>query len=103
MKYADRRKILSNIMQENSSRDWDILDTSFVERYIQETGVSFDPMPYGAPKCRTLGEDLSRMERERRVKRTVTPLPGLGMGFPKWVYSYKLTPWEILGDEDGTD
>lgn len=73
----------------------DVLDRYFVEDYAEATGVKTSPMPYGADKCKTLGQDLSYMYRIGRLSRSTTGLWNMaGMGFPRWVYTYKLKNWK---------
>lgn len=70
----------------------DVLNRDFVDHYVEKTGASFYAMPYGAAKCPSLGSTLSRMEREGALIRHRTGLEGMGgMGFPKWVWTYRLT------------
>lgn len=69
----------------------DVCDANFVDAYIRVTKCSFEPLLYGAHRCRQLGRDLSHMAKAHRLNRYRT---GLGymrsMGFPSWVWSYYL-------------
>lgn len=70
----------------------DILDRYFVDAYVEHTGALCAVMPFGANKCKLLSQDLRRMQWHRRLTRTRTGIEGLaGMGFPRWVYTYKLS------------
>jgi len=77
--------------------DWqntrvDVLDRWFVERYTQATNAPFLAMPYGADKCPMLGKDLGHMYELGFLSRSATGIQGMGgMGFPAWVWTYKLT------------
>lgn len=70
-----------------------VLDSAFVGAYIDFTGAPFDLQPFGADKCPQLGRDLSALYKAGKLSRYATGLgPGdASMGFPKWVYSYRLT------------
>lgn len=71
--------------------NWDVLNAYFVVDYIEATDAKFDPMPYGAAKCAMLGRDLSELAARGMLQRYRTGIEGMaGMGFPKWVWSYKL-------------
>lgn len=78
----------------------DVLDTNFVCDYIDATNAPCAIMPYGAPKCSQLGRDLSEMHAAGILTRYATGLQGMaGMGFPRWVYVYRLAK---LKDLDAT-
>lgn len=69
----------------------DVLDRDFVDDYVAATGARVKVMPYGADKCPQLGCDLSWMAARGRLLRSRTGICGLaGMGFPKWVWTYRL-------------
>ena len=71
----------------------DVLNTDFVCDYIEATNARCAIMPYGAPKCSQLGEDLTKMFRQGMLTRSKTGLEGMaGMGFPRWVYTYYAKP-----------
>jgi hypothetical protein len=75
-----------------SGPEVDVLDLDFVVAYIDAHNARFGPMPVGAPKCPQLGRDLGWMCRLDRLSRVATGLaPGdASMGFPRWVYTYRL-------------
>ncbi len=86
MQYINRRAELSGYRE-----GWDVLNAYFVVDYIEATNAKFDPMPYGAHKCAQLGRDLSELAARGMLQRHRTGIEGMaGMGFPKWVWSYKL-------------
>ncbi|WOI47704.1 hypothetical protein [Acidovorax sp. BLS4] len=69
----------------------DVLNREFVDAYAEATGAPVQVMPYGADKCRQLGRDLSWMAAQGRLLRCRTGLCGMaGMGFPRWVWTYRL-------------
>lgn len=69
----------------------DILDRYFVDGYVAASNAKVRVMPYGADKCTSLSNDLLRMFREGSLSRNTTGIEGMaGMGFPTWVYVYKL-------------
>ncbi|WP_323016431.1 hypothetical protein [Castellaniella sp.] len=69
----------------------DVLDKHFFDAYIEATGAKCSIMIYGADKCQQLGRDLSGMHKMGRLTRHATGLEGMaGMGFPRWVYVYRL-------------
>lgn len=73
--------------------DWiDILNASFVEHYLEASGVKFYAMPYGAHKCPSLSRDLKAMCDAGTLVRTQTSIDGdmRRIGFPPWVWQYRL-------------
>lgn len=88
MKRAERLKWLKAYIKRNPSAD--ILNAKFVEDYINATRANFIAMKYGAFKCSQLSRDLSNMYSQGILTRARIGLPGLGQGFPKWVYLYKV-------------
>jgi hypothetical protein len=77
-------------MHEHASVD--ILNQQFVDDYLTATGAVHSVMMYGAHKCPSLARDLSAMALKGFLNRSRVGLPGMsGEGFPKWVYSYRLT------------
>lgn len=69
----------------------DVLSKEFVDYFSEKTGAKIYFMPYGANKCPKLGSVLSEMYKDRILIRHATGIPGMcGMGFPKWIYRYRL-------------
>ncbi len=69
----------------------DILNSDFVNDYVDATGARVAHQPYGAPKCPQLARDLLAMKKAYRLKRSRVGVEGMGgMGFPTWVWSYRL-------------
>lgn len=69
----------------------DILDSDFVIAYAEHCNAKVMIYFYGAPGCPQLGRDLSAMHKAGILERTAIGLHGMaGMGFPRWVYVYKL-------------
>lgn len=92
MKPKERYEWISKYLKENHNESIDILYASFVHKYSEATGAKVSVMPYGADKCPQLGHDLSTMYKLGILKRVRTGLSdGMScMGFPKWVYTYRL-------------
>lgn len=69
----------------------DVLNSDFVDAYIEATSAKFRHTAWGAYKCPTLGKDLAHMARCGALKRGRI---GLGSnwqpGFPKWVWAYSV-------------
>lgn len=79
----------------------DVLTSEFVWAYLEAfPTVKAKVQFYGAPKCPTLGSDLSRMFRAGTLERSHVGLgPGsVSEGFPPWVWSYSLAKhlWSTL-------
>ncbi|SEA29288.1 hypothetical protein [Marinobacterium iners] len=70
----------------------DILDSDFVYAYAEHFNPKVGIQPFGAPKCPQLSRDLGAMNKLRYLKRIPIGIAdGLSyMGFPKWVYSYRI-------------
>jgi hypothetical protein len=71
-----------------------VLYSDFVWDYIEATNARCGVHFFGAPTCPQLGRDLGALYRAGRLTRYATGLPrgDAAMGFPKWVYSYRLPP-----------
>jgi hypothetical protein len=69
-----------------------VLDSNFVDWYIEKTDAKFGIQFFGAFSCPQLGRDLGAMYKAGLLdRRTAGLAPGdAAMGFPKWVYSYYL-------------
>ena len=68
----------------------DGLNSDFVNAYIDATGASFKPTNYGAHKCPQMGRDLAKMAEDGILTKSRVGINGMGMGFPTWVFSYRL-------------
>jgi len=89
---AERWTVLLKLVEREQRLD--VLNRYAVDEYVEATGADFDVMPYGANKCPLMGRDLSAMARSpaRLLERHRTGIEGMaGMGFPRWVWSYRLT------------
>ena len=74
----------------------DVLDSNFVDTYIDKFKVEYKGVMYGAMKCKNLSTILLRMYNDRIVTRDVIGLSGEIAGFPKWVYCYCLRKgWDV--------
>lgn len=71
----------------------DVLDSAFVCSYADATGAKSTLQFFGAPKCPQLGRDLGHLFKIGVLSRSATGLSAgdAAMGFPKWVWSYKLS------------
>lgn len=93
MKKSERFDWIENYLKGKPEYDdsVNILEQKFSDMYLDATGVDFDPMMYGAHKCKQLGKDLADMHKAGRLERVRRGINGMGgMGFPKWVYVYSL-------------
>jgi hypothetical protein len=72
----------------------DVTHAYFVRAYIENCKPPrIGWMPYGAHKVPQLGRDLSEMHKRGLLSRYVAGLGDMrSMGFPSWVYVYRLTP-----------
>lgn len=88
----ERRTWILEYLRLNASPAVDVLDSDFVDAYIEATGVSFTPTSIGAHRCSALGSDLSQLFAEGKLDRYTVSLKGDAWmpGFPRWVYSYEL-------------
>lgn len=75
----------------------DVLNSDFVDDYIEATHAKFRPSCWGAHICPMLGSDLAHMARVGALKRFTV---GLGAnwqpGFPRWVWTYEVGPASYL-------
>ena len=95
MKPTDRydwiEKYLRQHGTDSAPASVDVLNRYFVDDYVTATGATALVMPFGANRCVQLGRDLSAMHTLGLLRRYTSGLEGLsGMGFPRWVYSYRL-------------
>lgn len=93
MKPAARREWLESFFRRHENRSGvDILNADFVDEYAEETGAPVLHTPYGANRCPTLNRDLKAMFDDMVLKRDRVGIPYdmRGMGFPLWVWSYKI-------------
>lgn len=69
----------------------EVLDSTFVDAYIEATNARFYEQAWGAHKCPQLGRDLSAMHKAGKLKRFRIGLGGSWQpGFPTWVWSYEI-------------
>lgn len=71
----------------------DVLNADFVERYANATGARIKRAMWGSGWCSLLSDDLRRMYKARLLQRVAVGLSSGAWqpGFPKWVYSYRLS------------
>lgn len=68
-----------------------VVDAYFVEAYLHATRAPFEFRHYGAHGCRQLGRDLSKMHAAGTLVRRRVGLGDMhSMGFPAWVWDYRL-------------
>lgn len=93
-KVLDKQKRFDYLLQlVLRERDLDVLNRYAVDDYVKHTGADFQVMFYGANKCKLMGRDLSAMCKLGYLRRYACGLQGMaGMGFPRWVWSYKMEP-----------
>jgi hypothetical protein len=78
--------------KERRSHYVDTLCADFVDAYIEYSEVSFKPMVLGAHRCDQLAADLKKLCDQGYLQRHASGVQGMsGMGFPKWIWSYRLT------------
>jgi len=70
----------------------DMLNTDFVVSYAEAFGAALKWQTLGAPKCRELSAALGNLHWWRWIDRFTSGIGDgySGMGFPKWIYSYKM-------------
>lgn len=69
----------------------DILNSDFVDGYLEQFKPTFQPMTIGAHKCQQLRRDLSEMADFGFLKRGTIGVGGNWQpGFPKWVRCYSV-------------
>lgn len=92
MKPAEREQWILNWMRQRPREHVDVLNAEFVDAFIEATGCKFVPQFFGAAKCPQLGRDLGRLHARGLLRRTACGLPSgdASMGFPRWVWSYRL-------------
>lgn len=93
MRPAERQRWIENRLREGGPyAAANVLDAELVFSYVEATGADCDLMPFGAPRCRQLGRDLAALFAAGRLTRSTVGLAAgdAAMGFPKWVYSYRL-------------
>ncbi len=78
----------------NQTGGVDILNSFFVDAYIEKFNPPHRITFYGANKCPQLGRLLGAMYRKGLLKRFRVSISGQGYGFPKWVYTYEIPIWK---------
>jgi hypothetical protein len=88
----DRQQWILNYMRKNPSVAVNILDAEFVTSFIEATGERFVPNFFGSAQCKALSRDLGALFKQSMLRRNAFGLPygDAAMGFPKWVYMYRL-------------
>lgn len=70
----------------------DILDRYFSDEYIYLFNPKVDWTTFGASYVRLLAQDLAEMSKRGYLRRHRSGIEGMGCGWPKWVWSYRLGP-----------
>lgn len=87
---AQRRIVLLRLAQREHTLD--VVNRYAVDDYAAQTGAPVMVMPFGANKCPMMGRDLGAMFKDGLLCRHASGLWNMaGMGFPRWVWSYRLT------------
>lgn len=73
-----------------NSNGVDVLNSEFVDAYVEHTGAAVDVMMWGANRCKMIGRDLSELNNSGKLSRFRIGISNWQPGFPKWVYSYSL-------------
>lgn len=74
------------------SHSFSTLDMNFVDAYIDATNAPFEPMILGAHRCAMLAADMLALHKQGVLNKYILGNPGMGTGWPKWVYTYCLDP-----------
>lgn len=91
MKPSQRYDWLEQAIRQQPGRSVDVLNRDFVDDYAAATGAKVVISPFGANWCDRLGRDLLAMKRAGLLKRNRVGIQGMaGMGFPRWVWSYRI-------------
>lgn len=89
MKPDKRYNIILNYIRLNGPVD--CLNKDFVDYYLENVEVKCFIQMYGAHKCPQLARDLAKMKKDFRLARKRVGIEGMtGMGFPRWVWSYRM-------------
>jgi hypothetical protein len=87
--YEERREYITRYLLENHAVD--IMCGPFIDKYSKDMEVKVVIQMWGPNGCPTLARDLKKMYEEGRLKRARI---GLGynwaVGFPRWVWQYRL-------------
>lgn len=67
-----------------------MLNSDFVDAFIEDFNAKVHIMMYGANKCRELSSLLSQMYQDNKLYREAVGLNEMCSGFPKWIYTYRL-------------
>lgn len=87
-----RRQRWEWLLKETRERRFvDVLNSEFVDAYIDEFKPAHQITYWGAKKCRKLGADLAAMAKLGYLERHRSGLSSGAWqpGFPKWVWSYQ--------------
>lgn len=89
MKKQDRLKLILKKVKE--LKNVSVVDSEFVDWYINTTNAKCYITMIGANICKTLSRDLSYLYNKKKLDRRITGIHVMcGYGFPKWVYVYSI-------------
>jgi hypothetical protein len=90
---AERHKLILAEIRKIPGEQVDILNRYFVEWYVDATKSREKVKMFGANGCPRLASDLLAMKKAGMLTRCRIGVSGMaGMGFPKWVWSYRPHP-----------
>lgn len=69
----------------------DVLDSDFVQAYVDYSLVAYQFVMVGAHRCKQLTKDLSELAASRKLEKGSIRIPPM-MGFPSRVNTYCLLP-----------
>jgi hypothetical protein len=101
VKRPARESWILGYLKKHAGESVDVLNRAFVDAYATATGAPVILMPFGADKCRQLGQDLSRLSAAGYLSRGRIGLTMAESGFPKWVWVYHLTESGAMKAEMG--
>ena len=89
----EKQEFIMDYLQQRKNTPYcqvNVLNSHFVNEYIEKFSPKYIPMPYGAHKVPELGKILSNMYRCHLLYRYIVGLQHMESGFPKWIYTYEL-------------
>lgn len=95
MFWSREKKGDSNWRMKYRSYSFSTLDSDFVDDYADATNAPLTPMILGAHRCAMLARDLNELHQQGVLQKYILGNPGMGYGWPKWVYNYSVDPARI--------
>lgn len=75
---------------EKNKTDVDILNSKFVDDYVNQFNAKVEILPFGPNRCLELGKLLSWGYKNGYLNRARISISCKGVGFPNWIYVYSL-------------